>query len=150
MTLILSATFPPLKEASPRRLTRFWHNNGINCVWRAQSFLDLRSTTSTSTASAIPGDNHRRPRMKPRLHTWTPSPWAPKRLKLKKTSRQTPESLHCHHFVTGSGHPSRCWICTPQLSLRDQELLPEKHLLYCSLHYGQYSIGVKCIYTYQL
>jgi hypothetical protein len=66
----------------------------------------------TATASAVHNDNLAK------LCTWTRVLWAPKTLKWKRASRQTLDSVSCHHFVTCRGHPFRYWPCLFQLSER--------------------------------
>jgi hypothetical protein len=135
---ILSATFPSSQGSFASKL-------GV-------SSLRMFGTCST-TASAVHDDSPRRPWTKPRSYldeswdipSWPQRPRAPQKLYLKQLGlHQTPESVRCHHFVTCSGHPSKCWPRSPMLNLRDQQrhstASPEKlaywqgsvsSLLYC-------------------
>jgi hypothetical protein len=84
-------------------------------------YLSLPDATTSKHKPFFPDDFHRRSRTKLHVHPYMGT-LVPELTRLKpKASYQTPESLSCHHFVTCSGHPSRCWPCSILLNLFDQD-----------------------------
>jgi hypothetical protein len=112
--------FPPFRKSLSWGLT--WALSGCLAQQRSYPCIAITLWLPDSAMSEhkpffFPDDTHNHSRMKSR-----PDMDAKVRefmkLNPKKASCQTPESLRCHHFVTCSGDPSRCW---PRSPLRDQE-----------------------------
>jgi hypothetical protein len=122
-------TPPLLMESSPRNLT--WIFSGSLVMQRFPSYNnDTPVANGRHTSEHMPyffsDDFHCRPRT-------TPRPYMDKHQKKKKkknkftrldpnyASYQTPDSHRCHHFVSRSGHISKCLPCSPLPNLHDQE-----------------------------
>jgi hypothetical protein len=92
----------------------------VSTVHINKSVAPGRNHVRTHAIVFFADDTHRRPWTKPILYVDTQVPELTRR-DPKKVSSQTPESLRCHHFVTWSGDPLRCWPRLLQFNLRDQE-----------------------------
>ena len=104
--------FPLLREASPRSLTRVLSG----CLTPAQQ----RHPPLIRTTTVVPGRNQVRTWMNPHPIMATKAQSSTEALP-ETSLHQTPESHRCHHFITRSGHPSKCRPHLPLLNLHDKE-----------------------------